>query len=90
VQGTTLHFKACIVVEESFGEQDKNAMNDLMKMIDEATAMIDLDEPFCTGLPNDEDEEQIHTEDQSTSATSSDFRPAKHVHKTPKQEIPTR
>jgi len=43
-RATTLHFKGCILVKESLGEQGRNAMNDLMKMINEATAMKDLDE----------------------------------------------
>ena len=86
-----LHFKGCIVEDETFNERDREAMNDLIDRIHQANELLCLDERVSDGLSADingnNDTDVVEDEEDSFNATSTRHV---HTHSTLKLEIPTR
>jgi hypothetical protein len=94
---TTLHFKGCILSEESLTDSDRDVMNKLVQMIAEAKDTLTIDERYRGFADDDDDVTSEYGLDSSDSASphsakalDADAPASRHVHRTLKQEVPTR
>jgi hypothetical protein len=87
---TCLHFKGCLLTDESAKAADRQLMEILLDKIERAKEDISLDERFSDGIV--EHDEFEDTPRQESGIDIQTTVPAAHVHrhKTLKQEIPTR
>jgi len=94
---TTLHFKGCILTKESLSDSDRDVMNKLLLMIADAKDTLTIDERYRGFADDDDDvasEHGLASNDSASPYSAKTFEadaPApRHVHRTLKQEVPTR
>lgn len=84
-----LHFKSCLVEEESLSEHDRETMNELIDKIHKAMDIVSLDERFSESLSVDGDDDSGNAKDMLKEFHNNTSKNI-HVHRSLKREIPTR